>query len=88
VKFLIERGAAVNAPDGEGRTPLQLAVRACVDSYWMNRRTPESVEALLQAGASVCGIKLPTGYAEIDKLLQSARARSSEIFAGGKLVGG
>ena len=72
VKFLIERGAQVNAVDGEGRTPLQLAVRACVDSYWMNRRTSESVEALLQAGASANGIKLPTGYAEIDVLLDSA----------------
>ncbi|HET9281923.1 MAG TPA: ankyrin repeat domain-containing protein [Candidatus Angelobacter sp.] len=72
VKFLIERGAPVNAVDGKGRTPLQLAVHACVDSYWMNRRTPESVEALLQAGASVSGIKLPTGYAEIDVLLSSA----------------
>jgi ankyrin repeat protein len=72
VKFLIERGAAVNAVDGNGRTPLQLAVRACVDSYWMNRRTPESVEALLRAGASVNGTKIPTGYEEIDKLLNSA----------------
>ncbi|HZS26034.1 MAG TPA: ankyrin repeat domain-containing protein [Candidatus Angelobacter sp.] len=72
VKFLVERGAPVNAVDGKRHTPLQLAVRACVDSYWMNRRTSESVEALLRAGASVSGIKLPTGYAEIDVLLSSA----------------
>jgi ankyrin repeat protein len=71
VKFLIERGAPVNAGDGNGMTPLQLAVRACVDSYWTNRRSPESVEALLRAGASVNGISLPTGYSEIDGLLQS-----------------
>ena len=31
VKLLIERGAAVNALDGKGRTALGLAVRACVD---------------------------------------------------------
>ncbi len=31
VKLLIERGAPVNALDGKGRTPLALAVRACVD---------------------------------------------------------
>ena len=69
VKFLIERGAPVNAGDGNGMTPLQLAVRACVDSYWTNRRSPESVEALLRAGAATDGIKLPTGYEEVDKLL-------------------
>ena len=74
VKFLIEHGAPVNVRDGNGATPLQLAVRACVDSYWMNRRTPESVEALLRAGAATKGITLPTGYAEIDALLESGAA--------------
>ncbi|HZD92890.1 MAG TPA: ankyrin repeat domain-containing protein [Candidatus Sulfotelmatobacter sp.] len=72
VRFLIERGAPVNLTDANGRTPLMLAVRACVDSYWKARRTPESVEALLRVGASVQGINLPAGYAEIDKLLLSA----------------
>ncbi len=52
VALLIERGAPVNAIDGKGHTPLQLAVRACVDSYWSSRRTPDSVAALLDAGAS------------------------------------
>jgi ankyrin repeat protein len=70
VAQLIERGADVNAMDAEGRTPLQLAVRACVDSYWMSRRTPDSVAALLKAGASRAGIELPTGYGEIDRLLE------------------
>jgi ankyrin repeat protein len=71
LKLLIERGAAVNALDGKGRTPLQLAVRACVDSYWMNRRSPESVAALLEAGAATSGVSTPTGYLEIDKLLKA-----------------
>lgn len=74
VKFLIERGARVNALNGKGHTPLQLAVRACVDSYWMNRRSPESVEALLRAGASLDGIHIPCGYEEVDQLLRARRA--------------
>jgi ankyrin repeat protein len=71
VKLLIERGAAVNAEDAKGQTPLMLAVKACVDSYWTNRRSPESVEALLKAGASIGGVDYPCGYAEVDELLTS-----------------
>lgn len=71
VKLLLERGSPVNAPDANGRTPLALAVRACVDSYWTERRTAESVHALIQAGASKNGITVPTGYAEIDALLRA-----------------
>jgi ankyrin repeat protein len=70
VKLLIERGAPVNAQDGKGRTALALAVRACVDSYWTNRRSPESVEVLLRAGAEVSGAEFPSGYADVDELLQ------------------
>ena len=71
VKLLIERGANVNAQDAKGRTPLMLAVKACVDSYWTNRRSPKSVEALLKAGASISVVDFPCGYAEVDELLQS-----------------
>ena len=70
VKLLIERGAPVNVPDAKGRTPLALAVRACVDSYWTWRRSPESVAALLGAGASVDGVDFPSGYAEVDELVR------------------
>lgn len=69
-RLLIERGAPVDIPDGEGRTPLALAVRACVDSYWTHRRSPESVQALLRAGASVSGVLNPSGYAKVDELLR------------------
>jgi ankyrin repeat protein len=79
VKLLIARGAPVNAPDGKGRTPLALAVRACVDSYWTERRSPESVEALLRAGASVSGVAFPSGYAEVDELLRRFTPSSSNL---------
>jgi hypothetical protein len=42
-----------------------------VDSYWKERRTPESVEALLKAGASIRGVEFPSGYAEVDELLKT-----------------
>jgi ankyrin repeat protein len=73
VKPLIERGTPVNARDAKGRTAIMLAVKACVDSYWKWKRTPESVEALLNAGASIEGIETPCGYDEVDRLLSQAR---------------
>lgn len=75
VQLLLERGAPVNAADAKGRTPLMLAVKACVDSYWTHRRTPEAVAALLAAGASTAGVKYPCGYAEVDALLKSHREK-------------
>jgi len=74
VKLLIERGANVNAQDAKSRTPMMLAVKACVDSYWTSRRSPESVEALLKAGASVSGVDFPCGYDDVDELLKSYRS--------------
>src|SRR5260370_6310033 len=53
VKLLIERGAPIDVLDGKGRTPLALAVRACVDSYWKHRRSPASGPNLLPAGAAL-----------------------------------
>lgn len=69
VKLLIEKGAIVDMPDKNGQTPLALAVKACVDSYWTYRRTPDSVKALRDAGASTNGIPFPCGYAAVDALL-------------------
>ena len=73
VKLLIERGATVNVADARGSTPLSLAVRACVDSYWTARRSPESVKALLDAGASTNGVQFPSGYKEVDDLIRLHR---------------
>jgi len=70
VGMLIERGASVNTRDGQGRTPIALAVRACVDSYWWERRSPDSVAALLRAGASIEGVPYPSGYEAVDELLR------------------
>ncbi len=78
VALLLARGAPVNVLDGKGRSPLALAVKACVDWYWTGRRTPASVEALLRAGASTAGVVFPTGYNKVDDLLRafSQEARS------------
>jgi hypothetical protein len=40
----------------------------------MDRRSPLSVQALLQGGASTNGVVLPTGYPEVDELLLAHRA--------------
>ncbi|AXC15139.1 Ankyrin [Acidisarcina polymorpha] len=73
VKLLLERGAPVDALDSKGRTPLELAVRACVDSHWAEWRSPESVRMLLDAGASAMKAQYPSGYREIDELLSKLR---------------
>lgn len=75
VALLLERGASPGARDADGVSPLMWAVRACVDSYWADRRTPESVALLLSAGAPVDGVPFPSGYAEVDALLSVHRAR-------------
>jgi ankyrin repeat protein len=70
VRTLIAAGSPINAIDTRNRTALQLAVKACIDSYWKYRRQSDSVAALLAAGATTDGIDLPTGYDAIDQLLE------------------
>jgi ankyrin repeat protein len=70
VRLLLDRKAPVNVEDARGRTPLTLAIRACVDSYWTERRSPNSVQMLLKAGATLSPNDYPSGYAEVDMLLQ------------------
>jgi ankyrin repeat protein len=77
VDFLIERGATVNMTDVRGRTPFDLALKACVDSHWKGLRTTESMESLLRAGASIDNIQLPTGYPEADELIRRYRNSGS-----------
>jgi ankyrin repeat protein len=77
VKELIACGASVNAIDADGRTALQLAVKACVDSYWTDRRSPDSVRVLLEAGAS----------AE-ESSFQPATTRSTSCWGAGYLGSG
>jgi len=75
VQELIRRGAPVNALDGAGRSALFLAVKACVDSYWTRRRSPDSVAALLAAGATTAGVEIPCGYDAVDELLRRHAGR-------------
>jgi len=70
VKLLLERGADPNARDGKGMTPLMLAVRGCTASWWTHRRTPEPARLLLAAGATRDGVTTPTGYDELDRVLE------------------
>jgi hypothetical protein len=72
---LLDRGAAPSPRDHKGRTPLQLTVKASVDSYWTEMRAPESVRALLAAGASADEVPGPSGYGAVDQLLAKARGR-------------
>jgi hypothetical protein len=76
VALLIARGSPVDVPDANGRTPLALAVRACVDSYWTDVATPEVVRILLEAGASPARVPFPSGHADIDELLRRYGART------------
>ncbi|HWE83621.1 MAG TPA: ankyrin repeat domain-containing protein [Terracidiphilus sp.] len=76
-RLLIARGTPVDAKDGKGRTALQLAVKACTDSYWKGRRRPEWIAVLVEAGASVEGIAVPTGYAEGDEVLKKQVSKSA-----------
>ncbi len=78
VKLLIARGALINARDAKGRTALQLAIKATVDSYWTRRRTTESIEALLEAGASTADIELPTGYDDADTLIRQYSSNANQ----------
>jgi ankyrin repeat protein len=73
VNLLLERGAPVNARNARAQTPLDLAIRAYVDSHWKHGRTTESIESLLHAGASTTGVELPTSYPEADELIRQYR---------------
>ncbi|WP_207512632.1 ankyrin repeat domain-containing protein [Longitalea luteola] len=73
VQVFIAAGSPVDVPDKNGQTPLALAIKACVDSYWTERRSPDAVKALLAAGASANTISYPCGYDAVDALLAAAR---------------
>lgn len=76
VQLLLSHGANANALDSHRRSPLMLAVLANVESYWTDNPSPASVAALLDAGASVDGVRYPSGYAPVDALLKAHGARA------------
>jgi len=69
LKVLIERGSPVDAPDPKGRTPFELCVKACTESYWTEYCSPEAMEALLDAGAKPGRVTPPTGHRDVDAVL-------------------
>ena len=75
VRLLIARGADVNARNASNQSPLMLAVKANVDSYWTDEASTESIEALLAAGATLSGVRYPSGYEPADALLRAHGAR-------------
>ena len=75
-RLLIERGADVNARNKKGQTPLQLAVKACVDSYWTEWRKPDTVATLLGAGATTDSVPDTSGYDDVDALIRAHRSSS------------
>jgi ankyrin repeat protein len=72
VKLLVARGAPLEATNGEGATPLSLAVRALVEqSDWTPHGSPQIVAVLLDAGACVDTVRpFPSGCAAADALLR------------------
>ena len=77
VQLLLSHGANANALDSHRRSPLMLAVLANVESYWTDNPSSASVAALLAAGASVDGVRYPSGYGPVDALLQAHGALAS-----------
>jgi ankyrin repeat protein len=69
VAQLLLAGATVDAVDDEGHTPLMYFQKACTSSYWSERRSPAIASALLAAGASAARLSRPTGYPDLDTLL-------------------
>ena len=78
MELLVERGAPADVADGSGRTPLFLAVKACVDSYWTERRSSESVEALL---VSIGATRLRRLGFRIVSPIESPELRLYELLA-------
>ena len=72
VKLLVARGAPLEMTNGQGATPLSLAVRALVErSDWTPHASPEIVAVLLDAGARVDRVNpFPSGSPAADALLR------------------
>jgi ankyrin repeat protein len=72
VKLLIERGAAIEAHNRAGYTPLAMAVTAMTEmSEWTPHESTDIVAELLKAGADTSKVrKFPSGSEETDDLLR------------------
>jgi hypothetical protein len=76
VRLLVARGAPLETTNDRGETPLAYAVRAAVQSEWIDERSTESIAALLEAGARADAVTLfPSGFAEADAFVSRHRTQ-------------
>jgi len=81
IELMLEHGADPALADGsDGRSSVAIAARrgrGDVLESFERRGIPESVQALLRAGAAVTGVPYPSGYAEVDELLRAHGTQGS-----------
>jgi hypothetical protein len=73
VKLLLQRGASLTVKNMHGVDALGTAVWSAINEP--RPRHAEIVRCLLEAGAKVSDEMLPTGNAELDEILRSARTK-------------
>ncbi len=84
VKALLRHGAPLEAKNVWGGTPLGAAVWAATESdpndpVWPKANWVPIVELLLEAGANVDAVEVPTGNPRVDAVLGRYRAKGNKL---------